>query len=39
MPTVNQIEPSVGLGITVYGPEPGTMRLSLFGSIAWLGST
>src|ERR1700722_10743876 len=39
MPTVYQIEPSTGLGITAYGPEPGTMRLSLFGSIGWLGST
>ena len=34
-----QIEPSTGLGITAYGPEPGTIRLSLAGSIAWLGST
>ena len=38
-PTVYQIEPSTGLGITAYGPEPGTMRLSFAGSIGWLGST
>src|SRR6185503_17930494 len=38
-PTVYQIEPSTGLGITAYGPEPGTMRLSLAGSTGWLGST
>src|SRR6516165_6619551 len=39
MPVVYQIEPSTGLGITAYGPEPGTIRLSFAGSIAWFGST
>src|SRR5439155_26132524 len=38
-PTVYQIEPSFGCGITAYGPEPATMRLSLAGSIGWFGST
>src|SRR5580704_18798228 len=38
-PTVYQIEPSTGDGITAYGPEPGTIRLSLPGSSGALGST
>src|SRR6516162_6925852 len=38
-PTVYQIEPSTGEGITAYGPEPGMIRLSLAGSIAAFGST
>src|SRR5262245_66333363 len=38
-PTVYQIEPSTGLGITAYGPEPGMMRLSLAGSVGWVGAT
>src|SRR5262245_25637521 len=39
MPTVYQIEPSFGCGITAYGPEPAIRRLSLFGSAGWFGST
>src|SRR5215470_2034513 len=38
-PTVYQTEPSTGLGITAYGPDPGMIRLSLAGSIGWFGST
>src|ERR1700681_1003100 len=39
MPPVSQIAPSFGCGITAYGPEPGTMRLSLLASACWFGST
>src|SRR5262245_42254534 len=38
MPTVYQIEPSFGCGITAYGPEPAIRRLSLAASVGWFGS-
>ena len=37
-PTVYQTEPSTGLGITAYGPDPGATRVSLAGSGGWPGS-
>src|SRR6185295_286459 len=37
-PTVYQIEPSFGFGITAYGPEPPVIRVSLAGSVGCPGS-